>query len=253
MISPDVRILDINPYQWRHLLDALFPWHSARRLVIVHEQGRVLKAFDTERGLRPDLKATSVHNPVSLAQHLYLSEHVEQVLVLERAALDDYFATLHTIYNPSEDGDCYFQRARLALDDDSRLVRYPPGPRGLRLAGVPYETWENLITLVPNGHTLVLGIFDEGYIWASLIVRVEDGKVDLIATSDSVMPLEVHVTDWRKDYRVLPDRVAAQIGPPFAGLFSTRDGFLDLVTTQDKLARLKALRAEGRVILEPRP
>lgn len=253
MLSPEVCILDINPYHWRHLFDTLFPRRNERRLVIVHERGRILKAFDTQKGLRPDLKSTDAHDPLGLAKKLHATEGAERVLVLERAALDDYFAALHTIYNSDEDGDRYFQRARLALDDDPRLVRYPAEPRGLHLAGISYEVWASLIAHVPHGHALVLGIFDEGRIWASLIVRVHAGKIGLITTSDAVMLLDVRVSDWRKDYRPLLEGVAAHIGPPFAGLFCTRAVFLDLVACDDKLARLEELRTKGDVILEPYP
>jgi hypothetical protein len=252
MISPDIQMLDINPYQWRHLFDLFFT-NRARQLIIIHENGRVLKAFDTQHGLRPDLKTQSVSDPPSLALQLYRAEQVDQVWVLERAALSDYSDALRTIYNPDEDGDRYFQRARLALDDNPQLVRYPPRPRGMYLAGISYEAFEKLIGRVPAGGTLVLGVFDEHSIWASLILRVERGKVGLITTTDAIMPIDVRIEDWRPAARLILDRVAAQIGAPFAGLFCAREAFIDLVTGDDKLAHFKALKTEGSIIFDPCP
>lgn len=252
MISPHVRMLDLNPHQWRRLYD-LFAVQPARRLVLVHENGRVLKAFDTEGGLRPDLKALRVGDPVAVAAHLHRSERVEQVLVLERTALDRFFSNVHALYDPDDDGDRYFQRVRLALDADPQLMCYPPEPSGLYLAGIPYDTWCQLLGRVPDGHTLVLGVFDGGSIWASLVVGILKGKVDLITTSDAVLPAEARIGQWRQGARLLLDRVASQIGPPFLGLFCERTAFLELVASEDKAARLTAMETEGRVLVAPRP
>ena len=178
---------------------------------------------------------------------------MDQVWVLERAALGDYHATLQSLYDPNEDGDLYFQRARLALDDNPGLVRYPPRPRGMHLAGVSYEAAQRFIERVPNTGTIVLGVFGDHSIWTSLILRIDNGKIGLITTTDMILPIDAHIEDWRSVVRRILDQVAAQIGTPFAGLFCTRETFIDWVNSDDRIGRLKALKTEGSVILEPCP
>jgi hypothetical protein len=266
MLSADVQMLDLNPYHLRHLWDALFPARR-RQLILILEGERVLKAFDTESGLRPDLRGMPAADPEGLAARLYAGSAIDQVLLLERQALDDYFVTAHRLYDPDLDGDAYLQRMRLALDDESRFVRFPPEPRGLHLAGVAYDTWVSLAGQAPDGQTVVLGVFDSGDLWASLILRLNAGQVTLVTTSDA---LEVAAIDPvavplgltspsgpcsppATQVTALVQSTAERLGPVFAGLFMTRVALAGLLRAGDKLACLRELEASGAVILEPWP
>jgi len=122
MISADVRMLDLNPQQWRRLYKLVFA-EASTQLIIMQERTRILKAFDTRRGVRTELKTEVVDDPRSLAAGLHAREQVDQVLVLEGDVVDEVVAVLHELYDTEEDGDRYFQRAREALDDNPGIVQ----------------------------------------------------------------------------------------------------------------------------------
>lgn len=254
MISPEAQVLDINPFQWRRLFDALLPRRTQRILTLIHDRGQVLKAHDSERGLRPELRALRIGDPISMAEELLAAEEVDQVLILDQRAVDSYYATLQTLYDPYEDSDGYFQRARLALDHyPAGIVRHPSESRGLTLAGIPYEHLEALLAQVPDRHTLVLGVFEGPKIWASVILGVEGGKVTLVTTSDAILPLEIQIADWRSDYRQLLECPDPRYARPFAGLFLTTAAFQAMLISRDKLETLRRLLQQGEAIVDPCP
>jgi len=252
MIDPDVRILDLDPRQFQRLWDVLFP-APGRRLILIHDGSRVVKAFDTSRGLRPDLLTCDPSDPQALAARLYGSDRPDQVLVLHLEALAEFYTTTHLLYDCDEDGDVYLQRERLALDDEPELVRYPPEPRGLRLAGLAYEQWEKMLALVPHGRTVVLGVFEQDAIWASLILRMGGGQIDLISSSDAVLPIDYRAADWHAAGRYMIEQVTERIGQPFIGVFCTRAAFLALVAAPDKLSQLAACHGQSSLWLDPCP
>jgi hypothetical protein len=76
--------------------------------------------------------------------------------------------------------------------------------------------------LVPDGHCVVLGVFDQdGSLWTGAVLHREAGELDVLAGPLALTrwagPLG---GEWRRDHRVLVRAVARELGPVHLGLFT---------------------------------
>ncbi|GEN81602.1 hypothetical protein [Actinotalea fermentans] len=193
MLHQDVLMADIDVDQWRNAQALLLrSAKAARRLVVIHEDGDVVK-FRHTSGATCVGAVERVNEPRALAQRLYEAnrESVDFVVVMERGAVDSYFAALQDSWNIDEDLDVFVQRTYALLDEYPEGVVTYPGP-ARDILGLQWRTGASLDAvnaaaraLVAPGSTVVLGVHDSGSLWASLVLDFDDEwKVTSITTAD---------------------------------------------------------------------
>lgn len=193
MLHQDVLMADIDVDQWRNAQALLLrSAKAARRLVVIHEDGDVLK-FRHTSGATCVGAVERVDEPRALAQRLYEAnrEAVDFVVVMERGAVDSYFAALQDSWNIDDDLDVFVQRTYALLDEYAEGVVTYPGP-ARDVLGLQWRTGASLDAinaaaraLVVPGSTVVLGVHDSGSLWASLVLDFDDEwKVTSITTAD---------------------------------------------------------------------
>ena len=211
MLDPYVTMLDIDVDQWRNAQTLLL--HSARatrRIVVIHDQGVVVKCRDTT-GAAVKNAPTQVADANQVAKALYeANPEVGFVMVVERDAMDTYFAKVQDMWTIEQDLDDYVRACFAALDDTAGGVVTYPGTAGHNLGlqwrlGTSHDIIESALASVGKpGGTVVLGVEDAGRLWASLVLDLgQDGKVVGITTAD---PAEVELGGSRPE---LADRLAA--------------------------------------------
>jgi hypothetical protein len=184
---------DIDVDQWRNAQSLLLSSaKAARRLVVIHERGTVVKFRHTD-AVECSGRIDIVADPHRLARELYEAnrEKVDFVVVMERHAVDSYFAQVQNSWNIDEDLDEYVQRTYAAFDDfPDGIVTYPGPAR--QVMGLQWNTGVSLTELnasvaamVPPETTVVLGVHEEEKLWASLVLDFDaQHKVTSITTAD---------------------------------------------------------------------
>ncbi len=205
MLHENVLMADIDVDQWRNAQTLLLrSAKAARRLVVIHDHGSVVK-FRHTSGEAVTGRVERVDDPHGLARSLYEANRgaVDFVVVMERSAVDDYFATMQDSWDIEEDLDVFVRRTYALLDEfPDGIVTYPGRARdtlGLQWRiGAPFEIVDAAIRRhVTPGSTVVLGVHDEGSLWASLVLDFDQAwKVTSITTAD---PSQVDVRGSRDE------------------------------------------------------
>lgn len=262
MLHKDVLMADIDVDQWRNAQALLL--HSAkgaRRLVVIHESGRVLKLRHTQ-GLPVRGEVTRVDDPHQVARELYEANHdsVDFVVVMERDAVDSYFAQIQDAWDIDADLDVFVQGTYAALDDyPDGIVTYPGTARGTlglqwRIGASHEELEAAARAFIAPGTTAVLGVHDGASLWTSLILDFDDDwRITSITTADPSV-VDIHgdrdavlgrLTHWLQD---------AGTSVSLAVLVD-REGADELCTARGagKGTVLRRLLTEGRASVGPAP
>ena len=193
MLHQDVRMSDIDVDQWRNAQALLLrSAKAARRLVVIHEGGEVVK-FRHTAGVECVGRVDKVDDAHALARELYEKnqDEVDFVVVMERHAVDSYFAAVQDSWAIDDDLDTFVQRTYGLLDDFADGIVTFPGP-ARNVLGLQWKTGASLQeaeaaarTFVASGGTVILGVHDGSSLWASLILDLDaDQKVTSITTAD---------------------------------------------------------------------
>lgn len=203
MLHQDVLMADIDVDQWRNAQALLL--HSAkaaRRLVVIHDQGKVVK-FRHTAGVECTGRVERVEDPLGLAKGLFEAnrEVVDFVVVMERDAVDSYFAAVQDSWAIDDDLEVFVQRTYAHLDDyKDGIVTFPGSAR--ETLGMQWKIGASLEdvnaaveAMVPPRTTVILGVHDRSALWASLVLDFDsDLKVRSITTAD---PSRVEIAGGR--------------------------------------------------------
>lgn len=211
MIDKDIAMLDIDVDQWRNAQALLLRSAKAcRRLVVIHEDGRVLKFRHThETPVRGTVAA--VGDPHGLARDLYQANKdvVDFVVVLERRAVDRYFAQVQNGWTIDDDIDDFVHKTYAALDSYADGIVTYPGPAretlGLqwRLGASHEQVTMAVKTLVAPGSSVILGVESRGELWTSLILDFDDNHQLVSVTTADPSRIDLHGTPTELVERLL--------------------------------------------------
>jgi hypothetical protein len=85
--------------------------------------------------------------------------------------------------------------------------------------------------LLPDGHSVVLGVFEDGQLWTGAVLRRNGGTFDVlagpVAMSEWAGPLG---GAWHRDHRVLTRAIERELGPLHIGFFMERTTAQTLLT-----------------------
>lgn len=205
MLHQDVLMADIDVDQWRNAQALLLrSAKAARRLVVIHDQGEVVKFRHTD-GVACSGRVARVEDPQALAKDLYEAnrELVDFVVVMEREAVDSYFAAVQDSWDIDDDLDIFVQRTYALLDTFPEGIVTYPGP-ARDVLGLQWRTGASLddvraaaAGIVPPETTVILGVQDGAALWASLVLDFDaEHKVSSITTAD---PSKVDIRGSREE------------------------------------------------------
>ena len=262
MLHQDPLMTEMDVNHWRNLQSLVLESARAkRRIVVIHEAGRVLKLIHSN-GDEVAGRIDRIDDPHAAAAALYRAneDRVDFVAVYERRAFDSYFAAFQDTWRADEDLDVYVHRTYAMLDDyPDGMVTFPgPARATLGLQWRVGATYAQVVSAVdkfakPNS-TVVLGVFDGDGLWASLVLGFDgDRRANIVTTVD---PMVMALTgDRAKVVRTVLDWVATKFPaqPCRLALFTDTAGARAVLKAADKLTALRDLKAEGRLIASPAP
>ncbi len=260
MLHKDVLMQDIDVAQWRNAQALLLESaKERRRIIVLHDSGAVRKVAHShgETVLSPPVR---VDDPVAAGRALYEAnfDSVEFVAVFERAAFDAYFAEVQDSWDIDEELDAFVQRTYALLDRyPTGMVTFPGAARstlGLqwRLGASRDDVVKAVAGFVESGSTVVLGVFNEAALWASLVLTFDDaGSITSVTTAD---PSEVELAgDPETVAAAVVDWARTKHGPCSIGLFLQKAAAEAFLAAEDKAAALRAASNNGSLILTPVP
>jgi len=154
------------------------------------------------------------------------------IVMRERAMadLEDYLAQP---IDPNQDFATRVMRFAHVLRElgNGNWLRIWPNPLpDLLLAAAPAAK-PAIDFLLPDGHNVVLGVFEDGQLWTGAVLRRNGGTFDVFAgpgaMSEWAGPLG---GAWHRDHRVLTRAIERELGPLHIGFFMERTTAQTLLT-----------------------
>lgn len=131
------------------------------------------------------------------------------------------------------------------------IYRYPPPT----LVPLPtaFMLRKALDLILPDQHSLVFGVWEQGQLWTGMVLRRRAGLIDLCAgpdaISDWVGPLG---GDFHRDHRTITYAVGRSVAPVHIGLYAERKQLEALLRNAEPGAWLKAV-ALREIVFDPAP
>jgi hypothetical protein len=241
MIHRDVEIVDLDPQTWRNL-GQVFPvaeWGEGRAklpgvLTILHDEGQLLRV-DAPAGFDASLVPAQIDEPQALGKALFEAHPgLTRVQIFEKSRLRAFSDAVQRLDWVSLPSDEFYVRAwQIAQADPRGLCYYPSGLPRMRVL----DAVRDLIAKTPDGQCLVLGVYEAGAPYFTLIARVNAGEVTLVTTFDALVQDGV-------DTRTVPASAAdAQMVLP---LIERRFGWVARSLFCDRAALLELIHASAQ-------
>ncbi len=250
MIHPQWDVVDLDPVTWRNLgrfIDVSQYVRAAEPgehgLFIVHERGRVLKIFDTNRHARSSVKVSRVTDARALAKELYSHGQWDRVHVIDQQHLARVGYLAGASANRSLHLDGYYQLVYdLIWDGGDGYVCEPP-------KSGHWNHWtmsqlEQFVSRLPHSASMALGVFEGERLNIGLVLEFEQGSIVRVTTFEApaLQPIEPCLSaDFLEQLWQQLDHIA----PPAAALLCSQATFDEWITTPDKIAFISTAVQQG--------
>ncbi|MGZ4356763.1 MAG: hypothetical protein ACXVY8_08400 [Gaiellaceae bacterium] len=253
-------MLDIDVNHWRNLQALLLDSaKERRRIIVIHEDGEVLKLVHTQREpIRGSVER--VDDPHAVAERLYRENaaNVDFVAIFERRAFDEYFGRFQGTWRADEDLDEFVHRTYKLIDEYPDGLVTHPGPARQMLGlqwrlGADYEQVKEAVKrFVPPNSTVVFGIFEGDRLWATLVLGFDAYlRANVVTTVDTS---RLTVQQGREETaEEVVSWVNGRYAPCSIGLFTSLEGARAFLETEEKMSALRALADKGDLIASPVP
>jgi hypothetical protein len=234
MIHRHIEIVDLYPLTWRNLgqvmrIDELAAHRPAqnRTVSILHQAGKVIKVA-APQGVNAEV-GTSINDPQRTARKLYeqLADQVDGVQIFEKSSLARFSDAVQRLeWQKLTSGEFYLRAYQLAEGDAAGIVYYPPSQAPYQYG--LFKQAQDLINTIPDGQTLVLGIYDNGKPYFTLIAKVEQQQITLCTTFEYLQPFGVDpavVPSKASDAEQIVPLIEQHIGKVAYKLFCDRAAF----------------------------
>ena len=143
------------------------------------------------------------------------------IVVRERAMADigDYLAEP---LDPNQDFATRVMRFAHVLRElgNGNWLRIWPNPLPDLVLSMAPAAKPTIDVFLPDGQSVVLGVFEEGELWTGAVLRRRAGSVDVLAGPVAISQWSGPLGGaWRRDYRVLTRAIERELGPIHLGLF----------------------------------
>jgi hypothetical protein len=267
MINENIQVVDLDATHIHNLTGMVAaamagkPKDNKPRLIIIHEHGKVLKAFHSERGaITQEIKEVSPEKALDLAE----TYGAGLVLMIEKGGPRRMMHLLQSRVsldqNLVEQGFAAYSAVRESLGSGD-FVTHPVIP----LKNLSYAAVVNIAKLVvPANELFVMVVFDPGRedlsglpIFTSVIMRFNRAReIDFFTTTDGLVPLGLGVIDnWKKDYTKILKLTEKNFGKVFLAVFADLAAIKELGANPpgQMLKAFSEFAKQGKLIVDPFP
>jgi hypothetical protein len=275
LLTPDVRFEGWTTDDWFRFLALWQPRATPDReatrprggLVVVHENGHVLKLLHTQTGrldaygaapaegeAESHALALRAGQPSALGQ-LARIHHASWAMSMRLGALDEVMERFGARCRRGDDLTTQSLLLVSIMRDmiaEGAVATWPQRLRGIPVP-VPPVVHRTLDALCADGRTIALGLFDGGVLHTSFVARRRGAAFDVIAGPEELRPaLGLLSGDWRRDYRHLARAVEDIYAPVGFGCFAELSTFRALQTDGRPGAWSRAVAVRD-VVIAPMP
>ena len=154
-------------------------------------------------------------------------------IVMRERAMGDIESYLAEPLDPDQDFATRVVRFAHVLRElgNGNWLRVWPNPLPDLLLATAPAAKPAIDLLLPDGHCVVLGIFDDGELWTGAVLRRKGGAFDVFAGPGAVSQWAGPLGGaWQRDHRVVARAVERELGPVHIGLFMERGTANTLLT-----------------------
>ena len=254
MIDPHWSVIDLDPVTWRNIgrfIDVTQYVRAAqpgeRGLFIVHDDGRVLKVFDTDRNARSGVKIERVVDARALAKELRARGQWDRVHVINQQHLARVGRVAGAAANRSLQLDGYYRLVYdLIWDGGDGYVTEPPKPDH-------WNHWtmgqiEQFVSRLPESASVALGVFEGERLNIGLVLEFKQGNIVRVTTFEAPA-LQPIAPEFSADFLDQLWQQLGNIAPPAAVLLCTQSIFDEWIVTPDKVAFIWDAAKNGCAVL----
>jgi hypothetical protein len=223
VISEDFAFFGFDEASWDRLASLLLGGDepSGVLVVVVNRAAVPVACFHTERG---SLDPALLPSPGDL-ETLCSVAGARACIIMRARAMDGVRTYLAEPLDPTEDFAGRVMRFAHVLRElgNGNWLRVWPNPLPSLLFAAAPAAKSATDLLLPEGHSVALGIFENGEIWTAAVVRRRKDELDLLAGPRAISEWAGPLGGaWRRDHRVLVDAIEREVGPLHLGLFMER-------------------------------
>jgi hypothetical protein len=224
VISDDFAFFGFTQPSWDRLRSLVTSDRAGEGVlvVVVNRFGITVAAFHTARGT---IDTEGLPAPGDL-EGLCEATGSKACIVMREHAMSDVGDSMVAPLDAAEEFDARvlrFARVVRELGNGNWLRVWPnPFPNVLLSAAPAAKSAIDL--LLPDGHVVVLGVFDEGKLWSGAALRRAGGEIDALVGPDALADWAGPLGGaWERDHRVVARAVERELGPVHLGLYMDRD------------------------------
>jgi hypothetical protein len=223
VISEDFAFFGFDEASWDRLASLLLGDRepSGVLVVVVNRAAVPVACFHTERG---SIDPSLLPSPGDL-EALCQTGEARACIIMRARAMEEVESYLGEPLDPDEalaSRVLRFARVLRELGNGNWLRVWPNPLPSLLLAAAPAAKSAK-DHLLPDGHSIALGIFEHGELWTGAVLRRRRDEIDLLAGPQAIAEWAGPLGgEWRRDHRVLADAIEREVGPVHLGLFMER-------------------------------
>lgn len=227
MMRPDVRFERLNPVHVRRLVDtANLAVRPGPTLWVLHDSGRVLRAWHETRGAVP--LAGPVSGTLEEAARWSVEYGAPEVRVADLAARDRFLAWAQDpAWVFAHDGFGHFEALHDGMHREGSGILCYPRREGIDRY-VPVKRAREFLSRLRPDSIFLLGVVEGRAWWASLAVQLEGGEVVRVSTFDDLPEPLRKGPSGEEPGKFLAREAARHFRRPVEVLLLGREAFEDL-------------------------
>jgi hypothetical protein len=256
MIDPHWSLVDLDPRTWRNLGHLIEPgrYISAAQpgehgLFVLHDGQQILRAVDSNSGVRRDLAISLDGGPAALARELHARGEWQRVHVIDRRHLANVARLAQATPRRELTLDQYYHLVhRLLWDKTDGYVSLPAHPghwNNWTYAGI-----KAFVSQLPDPATVALGVLDGATTEIGLILDLRGGLIRVVTTFETFgLPapaFDLSAEAFERLWALLEGRAAQGAPRPAAALLCSQTIFERWIEGANKLEVLQAAAGHGQ-------
>jgi len=255
MIDPDWSLIDLDPRTWRAIGRFFDPSQYIRAaqpgehgLFVLHDGTRILRAVDSQTGVRYDLALDALGDRQALLERVYARGEWQRVHLIDKRHLAEVARTSQAMTRRDLTLDQYYHMVyQLLWNNDGGYLCLPPRPASWN--GWTYMGIRAFVAQLPDAATVALGVLDGDELMIGLILELRGGLIRVVTTFEALgEPALVAVSSAAFEHLwSLLEQRSSVVGspPPAAVLLCTKAAFETWLTADDKHAALERAAQSG--------
>ncbi len=250
MLSPDVKIVDIDPAHWCNLVKLFDSGEMNRGMLLVFEKdGQCVKAIHTKRGAILDFVLPEKEHWDAMLDEL----DAERMGVMSVDLLRRFIYEAQSSFIREDDWDHQMMMLIEVLKPFIReeIAWHPTGPN--KIATLDPEKIDAAIDKFwPDGRCVGFFVFDGDAPYTSVILGKDKGKIDLFTTLDAFGMAQTPI-DWKAQAKHIAELCASKYSPLHGALWIELSSLREMMRGEKKIGYLRLAQTRGRAALWPAP